>query len=152
MTRPAMIVALIVGLHLLAGCGGKSVPTLTEAEVLVMINGQPLPNALVTLTPSAAGLGGDAIASGVTDESGRAKVTAGGKAGACVGKNKVTVVDAPAPEEARGEDGAAQMKAAQYQKSLKNRPIPPQYATLAQSEASVDVKKGQKEYKLELKR
>jgi len=138
---------------LLGGCkGGRRSPTITEAEVVVTINGQPLPNALVTLTPTTPGYAGNAIASGVTDESGKAVLSCGGKPGACVGANKVTVIDAPAPEEARGDSDQAQVKAAAYQRSLKNRPIPPQYANLAQSDATIEVKQGQKEYKLDLKR
>jgi hypothetical protein len=153
MARLFPLPVLALSAFLLAGCGvGRVPPTLTEAEVVVTINGQPLPNALVTLTPASGGYGGEAIATGVTDESGLARLSCGEKAGASVGPNKVTVVDAPPPEAARGDDAAAQAAAEQYRKSLKNRPIPPQYATLAKSDATLDIKPGQKEYKLALKR
>src|SRR5262245_4883273 len=115
MNVPGMRTALALAACalLLGGCkGGRRSPTITEAEVVVTINGQPLPNALVTLTPATPGYAGNAIASGVTDESGKAALSCGGKPGACVGANKVTVIDAPAPEEARGDSGEAQAKAA----------------------------------------
>jgi hypothetical protein len=89
---------------------------------------------------------------GTTDDAGRAKLSSPGKPGACVGPNKVTVTDAPAPAEVRGDDQEAQRKAGEYKRGLKNRPIPPQYANLAQSDVSVEVKRDQKEYKIDLKR
>src|SRR5262245_56716024 len=144
MNRSGTVVALALAAGVLAaaGCGNRTrTPNRVEAQVVVTINGQVLPNALVTLTPTEAGFGGDAIATGVTDESGRAKLTCGGKPGACAGTNKVTVTEAPMPEEARGEDAGSQAKAAQHQKGLKNRPIPPKYASLAQSDATLDIKK-----------
>lgn len=140
------------------GCGGAGpkAPALTEAEVVVTINGQPLPNALVTLNPTDASLGAGGIASGVTDESGRAKLSVSGKPGAAVGANKVTVVEGPAGADVRGSDSHdddAQKRAIQQQgKALKNRPIPEKYSNLAQSDLSLDIKTGQKDYKLELKR
>src|SRR5262245_19002646 len=96
MNVPGMRTALALAACalLLGGCkGGRRSPTITEAEVVVTINGQPLPNALVTLTPATPGYAGNAIASGVTDESGKAALSCGGKPGACVGANKVTVID-----------------------------------------------------------
>ncbi|MFO0877156.1 MAG: hypothetical protein U0840_07250 [Gemmataceae bacterium] len=136
----------------LTGCLKNASPTLTEVELVVMINGQPLPNALVTLTPTASGLGGAGIASGVTDDSGLVRFTAGGKQGAAIGVNKVTIIDAPPSEELRGEDPEAQQKLAQYQKRLKNRPIPAKLGNLAQSDVDLDIKAGQKQYKLDLTR
>src|SRR5262249_2200202 len=103
MSFPGIQTALPVAAFALLprGCrGGQRSPTITEAEVVVTTNGQPLANALVTLTPAAPGYAGNAIASGVTDETGKAALSCGGKPGACVGANKVTVIDAPAPEEA----------------------------------------------------
>jgi hypothetical protein len=122
------------------GCGpraGKS-PDLAEAVVIVTIGGQPLPHALVTFTPTGS-YGSDAFATGVTDESGRATLSSGGKPGACLGPNKVTVVDAPAPEEVRGDDLESQRKSSEYRLKLKNRPIPNQYSNLAQSDLTVEV-------------
>jgi hypothetical protein len=60
-----MPVALALAVLALAGgCGSRTrTANLTEAEVVVTINGQALPNALVTLTPTQ-GYGPDAIATG----------------------------------------------------------------------------------------
>jgi hypothetical protein len=147
---PCLFLAASFGL---AGCGDSIIPTPepVECEVVVTINGQPLPNAMVTLTPTER-YSGTAIATGVTDETGRAKLMCCGKAGACPGKNSVTVTDPPGSEESRGESAQAQMKATAEAVGLKNRPIPAQYGLLGKSGLSVDVKKDQKEHKVELKR
>jgi hypothetical protein len=146
------VLAAIV-LAALAGCNTQSSLDMTEAEVVVTINNQPLPNAQVSLFPSDAKAGPNAIAIGVTDATGRAKLSIGAKPGACVGPNKVTITEAPPPAEARSDDpDEAQRKNAAYAAGLKNRPIPAKYATVAQSDSSIDVKKDQKEYKIDLKR
>jgi hypothetical protein len=135
------------------GCGGGvRPPALTEAKVTVLLAGQPLPNALVTFTPAASHYGADAIASGVTDAQGVAQLVCGTKPGACIGLNRVTVMEAPLGEEARSDDPQAQAKASKQLKELKNRPIPPRYATLADGGIEVEIKAGQVEYKLELTR
>ncbi len=136
----------------LSGCGGKSTPTYTAVEVVVTFNGQPLPNALVTFSPTAAGYGGETVASGITDDTGRATLMVAGKAGAAVGTNRVTVIDAPVPAEARDDTAEAQQKATAYSRGLKNRPIPAKYASVGLTDVTVDVKAGEKEYKIELKR
>lgn len=137
----------------IVGCKeSKATPTLTEVEMIVTINGAALPHALVTLTPTDSTFGGNAIASGVTDEAGKVKFQIAGKPGAAVGQNKVTVADPPPPDELRGESPEAQAKLDAYHRSLKNRPIPPKYGVLIQSDATVEIKKDQKDYKLDLKR
>jgi hypothetical protein len=76
----------------------------------------------------------------------------GGKPGACIGTNKVTVTEAGS-EEARSDDpDEAQRKAAQARVGLKNRPIPEKYSNLVQSGLTLDVTRDKKEYKLELTR
>jgi hypothetical protein len=151
--RRLAVVVLAAAVVAVAGCGGDTRPDLAEAEVIVTCGGQPLPNAQITLTPTDTKYSGSAIATGVTDESGRAKLSAGGKPGACLGPNKVTVIEAPGGEESRSNDpDVAQKQAEEARKGLKNRPIPPQYATLASSDITLDVKKDQKEYKVDLKR
>jgi hypothetical protein len=153
--RRLAVVVLAAAVVAVAGCGGDTHarPDLAEAEVIVTCGGQPLPNAQVTLTPTDTKYGGSAIATGVTDEGGRAKLSCGGKPGACVGVNKVTVTEAPGSEESRSDDpDVSQKREAEARKALKNRPIPPKYATLASSDLTLDVKKDQKEYKIDLKR
>jgi hypothetical protein len=135
-----------------SGCNTQPGADLTEVEVVVTINNQPLPNAEVTLTPNDT-KSSTAKATGVTDANGRAKLSTVGKPGAAVGPYKVTAIDGPPPAEARSDDpDVAQRKDAEYRASLKNRPIPSKYATVAQSDATVEVKKDQKEYKIDLKR
>jgi hypothetical protein len=99
------------------------------------------------------GVGAEYIAAGTTDEQGHFKLTcANGKEGACACENKVTVTDPPTPESGRGMSGQAQMAAARFKASLKNRPIPEKYGTLAQSTLSVTVTPGHKDYELKLSR
>jgi len=155
MTRPiagCSLVLLLLTLGII-GCGdGQKTAELVPTEVVVTINNQPLPNALVTLTPTAEGYGSSAIAFGVTDEKGRAKLMCGSKEGACIGTNLVTVADAPPPEDTRGEDAAAQIKGNQYLKGLKNRPIPEKYMSVSKSDLKIEIQKGQTEYTIDLKR
>jgi hypothetical protein len=152
MIRGCCVLAGALTALALAGCGGDGgkVPPLAEAEVLVLLGGQPLPNAQVTFSPTGAGLAANVQATGVTDDGGRCKLTTGGKPGVALGESVVTVAEAPTPESLRGED--AQEKLAQHRAGLKNRPIPPKYATTGKSDIRVTVTKDQKEYKVELSR
>lgn len=149
MTRIFAGITLAVALSL-AGCGeGGRTPTLTEAGGVVLLGGQPLPNAQVTFLPTASALAANAQASGVTDENGRFTLTTGSKPGAAIGENIVTVAEGPIPEELRSEE--AQDKLARFRATLKNRPIPDRYGA-ATSGIKVTVTKDQKEYKIELTR
>jgi hypothetical protein len=153
MKRVRSLLVLTLGLLALSGCtDGKKTPVFTPAEIVVTLNGQPLPKALVTLTPTDSGYGPESVSSGVTDDKGRVKLMAGTNTGACVGINQVTIDEGPLPEETRSEDPAAQVKASNYLQSLKNRPIPQRYATVATSDVKLEIKEGQTEYKLELTR
>jgi hypothetical protein len=148
MRRCWIFFALAVGL---VGCGGKTkAPELTEAEGVVTVNGQPLPNAQVTFTPTASGVSGQAIARGVSDDQGRYRLTCDGQPGAVVGENVVTITEGPTPDDVRGEDGQAKYK--EFAAKLKNRPIPAIYANVAKSPLRVTVKAGQKDYPLVLQR
>jgi len=155
-TRLAASSGLASLLLALAGCGGTAThaaPDLTDAEVVVTLNNQPLPNAQVTLTPADEKYGGAAVATGVTDASGRAKLTCGGRPGACLGPNRVTVAEGPPPDAARSDNpDVAQRSATQHLAGLKNRPIPPKYATLAESDLTVEVTKDRSEYRITLTR
>lgn len=142
-----LLVALALG-----GCGTSEpkLPPLTEAEGVVLLGGQPLPNASVTFNPTAAGLPAGAAATAVTDANGRFKLAVGGKPGAVPGEAIVTVGEGPAPEDVRDQD--AQGKLAAFQAGLKNRPIPGKYGNTNTSKVLVTVTKDQKEYKVELSR
>ncbi len=151
MTRGFLIVPFIAVLF--SGCGnGTKSPDLVSATVVVTINGQPLPNAQVMFTPTSSAYGSNAIASGVTDDQGRAQLAIGSKSGACVGENRVTISEGPPPEETRSQDGNAQLEEAKYQKSLKNRPIPTKYATATTTDLIITIAKDKTEYPIELKR
>ncbi|HEX4612202.1 MAG TPA: carboxypeptidase-like regulatory domain-containing protein [Urbifossiella sp.] len=142
--------AILTAAVAIAGCGGPAVPAPTPVEGVVLLNGQPLPNAQVMFTPTAPGLPAGAVASATTDDAGRFVLTTGGKTGAVPGEHLVTVAEGPVPEELRGEQD--QEKAAKARAGLKNRPIPPRYGTATKSDLRVTVTKDQKEYKVELTR
>ena len=135
-----------------AGCGSSEpkLPDLTEVEGVVLLGGEPLPNATVTFNPTAAGLPANAAASGVTGPDGRFKLAVGAKPGAVPGENIVTVIEGPVPEDARDQEGQA--KLAEFQAKLPNRPIPGKYRNTNSSNVRITVTKGQKEYKIELTR
>jgi hypothetical protein len=62
----------------------------------------------------------------------------------------VTVSEDDLPERLTQTSARAEKNA--YLQSLKNRPIPAQYANLASTPLKVTVSAGQKEYKIELRR
>lgn len=152
MTRSILgAVAGLAGVLALAGCQKKP-PEIVPVSGLVLLNGQPLPNALVTFTPMIQGFGAEYIATGITDEKGRFKVTCPGKEGAAACENRVTIEDAPGPEGTRGMSAEAQAAAAKYAESLKNRPIPDVYKSVGQTPLVITVNAGQSDYSFVLKR
>ena len=145
---PALALALVLG-----GCT-KTPPPVTEAEVVVELDGRPLPGALVEFVPELEHFGAEMNSRGVTDDRGRARLVCAQKQqpGAVVGKHRVLVLEGPAPADTRGPSAASQRKYAEYLAGLKNRPIPPDYGTLGKTPLSVEVTAGQKTYKLTLTR
>ncbi|WP_020470006.1 hypothetical protein [Zavarzinella formosa] len=150
-----LLLAMLVASGMMTGCGdgsGHRSPEVTEANVTVTLGGKPLPNAQVTFTPADTAYGPSATSTGITDASGVVKLTCGGKPGACVGLNRVTIAEAPVADELRGDDPQLQAKASKAIASQPNRPIPPKYGNLVQGKLELEIKKGQAEYKLELQR
>jgi hypothetical protein len=145
-TFAASVVALT-----LCGCS-KGPPPIVPVEGVVLLDNKPLPHARVRFAPALEGEGGDYLAEGITDENGRFELTCKGQSGACACKNRVIVIEGPMSAKGRGISEAAQTEAAKYLAGLKNRPIPPVYATASKTPLSVTVTAGQTEYKLELKR
>jgi hypothetical protein len=142
-----------LALALLAcGCGGS--PPLTEVEGTVLLNDQPLPNALVRFVPELPGQEGTLTSVAITDAQGRFRLTCEGKnaPGAVVGKHRVVVTEAPPPEEFRGMSRKAQEGYAAYRARQKNRPIPVVYGNLWKTPLQVEVKQDQKTYPLNLTR
>lgn len=132
---------------LLSGCATRP-PDIVPATGVVLLNGQPLPGAEVRFIPMVQGVGGEYIATAITDERGRFQLTCNGQPGACACENRVTVTDAPIPESVRGR----QTDEVKFLAGLKNRPIPSEYGSVAKTSLVLTVAVGQAEYTLELKR
>jgi len=115
----------------LAGCSGGTTVEVVPVSGILMLRGKPLPNAEIKLVPMADGLDGNFVASGVSNAKGEFTLRLPGKdeSGCCACDCKVLVVEGPIPGD-RGEDEASIMKAANFLKSLKNRPIPEKYERL----------------------
>ncbi len=133
----------------LVGCVGNSPPPIVEAKGVVKINDQPLSKAQVKFIPEIP-FGPEYIAVGVTDENGRFKLTCNGQSWACACLNKVTITEQEIPDELLAE--TAQGKLKKYLDSLKNRPIPKLYGSLAKTPLKADVTADQNQYDFNLKR
>ena len=145
------LLTLAAALALAAGCAKKP-PPIVEVTGRVTLGGKPLAKAEVRFYPMIE-FGGEYIAVGETDEDGRFNlVTTLGKPGACACENRVTVTEGSVPEDTRGMSAESQARLVKYQKTLKNRPIPPQYANLAQSPLKAQVTADRKEYDFDLSR
>lgn len=131
------------------GCGKEPPPAILPAQGVVLLNGAPLPNALVRLIPKI-GYGAEYIATGVSDEQGKFVLKCNGMPGACATENIVVISEADIPPQYQGEN--RQRELAVYLASLKNRPIPSTYANLVSTPLQVTVSKEQPELKFELKR
>jgi hypothetical protein len=139
---------------LLAFCGcAKGPPPMTPVSGVVLLDGQPLPQAKVEFCPVLKGFGAEMNSSAVTDDQGRFTLAKSltNEPGAVVGQHRVLITEMPTPGEFRSQDPATQARYAAYMAKLKNRPIPANYGVLATAEI-VEVKPDQKEYKIELKR
>ena len=142
---------LLAGIVFLAGgCGKPEPPARVPVSGVVTIAGQPVPSAVVAFYPLFEGFGGEVIAEGITDSSGRYTLACPLGAGACLGKHKVTVADAPTPDEAREQSVAGQRQMQAFLKTLTNRPIGATFGTLATSPLEVEVKADGGTYDLQL--
>jgi hypothetical protein len=149
MVRTASVAAAAALVALAAGCGKAPPPPIVEVEGVVCLGGKPLNKAQVRFIPLI-DHGPEYVATGVTDEAGRFKLTCNGQAGACACENRVLVMEADIP--ARLQDEKAQLELARYFRSLGGRPIPPRYGSLTDSPLTVNVKADQKEYHFALTR
>lgn len=94
MQRQALTHLVTLGMLLLVGCGGSDLPTTAYVEGHVEFDGQPLPNAIVSLTPT----GGGRPARGVTDKQGWFELTTFSLGdGALLGEHRVSVNPVVAP-------------------------------------------------------
>jgi hypothetical protein len=141
--------ALLMAVVLAAGCG-EAPPPIVNVEGTVRLGGKPLNKVrVVFISLSKAGKG--YIASGVTDEEGRYRLTRDGQPGACAGENRVLVQESDAPRELLGESLEAQAGLVKYYQSLGNRPIPALYGTAVQSPLRATVTADQEKYDFDLK-
>jgi hypothetical protein len=136
-----------------AGCA-KSPPPVTQLDGEVLLDGQPLPFAQITFVPDLEHFGAEMNSAGQSDEKGRFTLTCAHKnqPGAVVAKHRVLVAELPTPAEYRKPDGDTQARYANYLATLKNRPIPAEYAVVSRTPLLLEVTEGQKSYKLELQR
>jgi hypothetical protein len=133
---------------LAAGCG-KPPPAILPAEGVVRLGGKPLNKARVMFIPQT-GAGREYVASGLTDETGRYRLTCNGRPGACAGENRVLVLESDVPPELKGESLEVQARLVRYRQSLGNRPIPGQYGTAVNTPLKATVSPEQTEYNFDL--
>jgi hypothetical protein len=150
MIRPFIAVAAIA-IAIASGCA-SSRPAIVPVQGVLILDDKPVPNAEIQFVPMERGLGAEYIAFGTTDEQGRFTLLCNGQPGACACENRVIVADASPPESARGQSSASQMEMSRFYAGLKNRPIPPDYATAARTPLAVIVTAERGDYRIELKR
>jgi hypothetical protein len=146
-----LLVFVGLGLLVLAGCG-RRLPSVVPVQGTVLLDGQPLPNASVAFVPMLDQFGPEANSTGVTDANGQFSLTCAYNAqpGAVIGKHVVLVGEPPLPTEMRNVRDSRVLE--NYRANLGNRPIPPDYNSMGKSLIQIEVKEGQSEYKIELKR
>jgi len=147
MTRAALFAFVLIA----PGCA-QARPAIVPVEGVLLLDNKPVPHAEVQFVPMERGLGAEYIAVGTTDEQGRFTLLCNGRSGACACENRVLIADAAPPESARGMTSASQTEMSRFYARLKNRPIPPHYATAARTPLAVVVIAEQGEYRIELKR
>jgi len=152
MTRRCVVWTLAAAtlLPLSLGCA-KQRPPVVEAQGVVLLNQQPLPNAVVEFYPELDDFGTEMKSLAVTDEKGHftLKCNWQDQPGAAVAKHRVVVYEAPAP----GTDPNTRRERGSSPKPLlPNRPIPTKYAAVGSTPLEIEVKPDQKEYKVELTR
>jgi hypothetical protein len=139
---------------LIAICGcAKGPPPMTEVSGLVLLDGQPLPQAKVEFCPVLKGFGAEMNSSAVTDDQGRFTLANSLTIvpGAVIGQHRVLITERATPAEFRSQDPQTQARYGAFMAKLKNRPIPAPYGVLVTAPL-VEVKLDQKEYNIELKR
>jgi hypothetical protein len=144
--------ALAASLCAVWGCQKKP-PPVVEATGRLTLNGKPLSHATVEFIPELKDFGAEMVSRAVTDEDGRFELVCAHKnqPGAVVATHRVVVTDVT-PADARGMDRDSQLRAAKYQASLLNRPIPDKYHNFAHTPLRVTVEKGKTTYDVELTR
>ena len=130
MYRVMALLASVVLCVSTLGCGDGG-PSLGKVTGKVTMDGQPLPNSLVTFVPEAGGT----ASTGITDSEGKYQLGHVGRHGAVVGKHKVSVTtiqpvaDAPVSMSSDDPEYAKQGGAAAYKQAAKKNveKIPERY-------------------------
>jgi hypothetical protein len=150
--NPALPTALLLLLAVFQGCEKPKPPPIVETKGVVSLGDGPLPRVRLKFIPMFPGFGAELIAEAVTDEEGRFSLQCSGSSGACVGPHRVVVEEGPPPPGTSGESAKAQVKMAEYLRSLPNRPIPDTYRNVAQTPLEIEIREGQEPLELKLKR
>jgi len=140
--RLRLVVILLCAAFAAAGCGKPSPPPLAPVQGRVTIDGKPVPHALVCFYPLFEGFGGEVIAEGISDREGRYSLACPLGQGACVGRHKVTVSDAPTPADTREQSAEAQARLQDHLRGLTNRPIGVIFGSVATTPLEVEVTAG----------
>jgi hypothetical protein len=147
--RYVVRVCACLALVAVAGCGTRP-PAIVPVAGVVLINGAPVPNVRVQFIPQIENAR-DYLAQGTTDSKGQFTLTCQDQEGACATEN-IVVLSEDIPEQLTRSDDKSRAAFHQYMQNLKNRPIPPQYLTAAESPLRITVSADRQEYKIELKR
>jgi hypothetical protein len=150
--RTSLLGSAVAAILLSPGCSPK-MPPVVPVSGTIYLDGKPLPLACVEFVPDLQDFGAESNSSAITDEEGRYTLICSyqQKSGAVVAKHRVVVTEY-VPDELRGLSARAQQQLADYQKKLKNRPIPQSYGVVSRTPLDIEVKKGQETYDLQLTR
>lgn len=150
LTRIGLALGL-TAVALAAGCA-KRLPPVVPVEGTVLVDGKPLPKAVVTFMPLLDEFGAESNSTAVTDENGRFVLTCryNDLPGAVVGRHVVFVNEPPLPAELRKSQDSRLVDT--YRAKLGNRPIPPQYTSATASPLRQEVKAGAGPITIELTR
>ena len=155
MQRTFQVTLAAACLILLAGCKPRP-PEIVQVEGLVLLDGKPLPGALVEFSPKLDRFGAEMNSYAETDDDGHFQLTCQwqNQPGACVAEHRVAVREPPPPRGDRGTEGESDeqlvQEAARKSKARANRLIPQQYWALGSTPLVVNVVPGQTTYELRL--
>ncbi len=138
---------------LASGCGPR-LPPFTKVEGTVLLDGRPLPGAVVEFVPELTGFGADYNSTAITDDKGHYELVSVYKKtpGALVARHHVLVREQPIPEEYRTRSEENERKLKELLSGLTNRPIPRVYASFTKTPLIVEVTKQQSTHDLTLLR
>src|SRR5947207_276668 len=136
----------LLSLLLTAGCGSK-LNYNHQVEGIALFDGAPLAGALVQFIPDVEDGGTALSSSGVTDAKGHYRLTYGkDKPGAVLGKHRVVIL------QGRAGSGREDRDDQSGRASLSGKPIPPMYASAAQTPLKVEITPDKHTYDLTLTR